>query len=762
MARSLSTPALASTRPSTGMTPQGHHGRRRGAGAGAGAGGSRTRPSTRGPDDAYVGGAPAFNRPSTVAGRQPLSGYGRTQAGGLARTGGLAIAGEQHGTEIERAMTPVGGRRGSRGRTSAVYVMPFTAGSCIGGSPNRIAPEVLGSLTHTGVLLDFGGQAMWELGIVMYELCLGHHPLPRYAVGHHASAGIVYSVESLPRLPPDTYPPGFAELLKSAAHPQPSKRPTLSDFLAQLKHIMATAPPPKPKPKPKPKVKKAPPKPKTPEPVAEPDPEPEPEPAAPPTPEPRTPPPAPPTPEPSPPKAPPPPWRYSMQAHHGGVSCLLLLDGHTALSGGHDGTVAKWSLGDDGGTQTAVMRGHEGAVCSLARVSRATVASAASDADVRLWDVASGVCVATLSGHTSMVNCLQMAGPYLVSASVDHSVRVWTVPTSPVDEGSSGSADASASVRSAGAGAAAGAATPTEPPAPGSLQSACACRAVLDEHRDWVQCVLPVGVPTWGVVSGSADNLLLLWDLSSAAASSRSVATLEGHANAVHCVTALGPEHVVSGSGDETLKVWNVTEAACCVTLWGHHDGVTAVATISDTRVVSGSDDNEVRIWDVDMSFPSDTLACTWTLKGHVDSIREVVVPQAAALVSTGRDGAVRLWNLAAPDERVALACVWRDAEPSAPGAERPSGDDGGDGLEPFPACVACGRGGDVLVTGSSDGRVKVWPSVAATIATVAADVVPARASAGGTLAAKAAKAVASGASAVATPATEVGAVSAP
>ena len=89
------------------------------------------------------------------------------------------------------------------------------------------------------------------------------------------------------------------------------------------------------------------------------------------------------------------------------------------------------------------------------------------------------------------------------------------------------------------------------------------------------------------VVSGSEDNTLKVWDV----ATGECVATLEGHSNSVRCgvhctfVTmwfVVGQVRCrVSGraarrvwSGDKTLKVWDVATGECVATLEGHSDYV--------------------------------------------------------------------------------------------------------------------------------------------------------------------------------------------
>ena len=57
--------------------------------------------------------------------------------------------------------------------------------------------------------------------------------------------------------------------------------------------------------------------------------------------------------------------------------------------------------------------------------------------------------------------------------------------------------------------------------------------------------------------------------------------------------------HIISGSDDKTIRVWNPTTGQCIAgPFQGHTAGVWSVAYSPDgSQFVSGSGDNTVRVW---------------------------------------------------------------------------------------------------------------------------------------------------------------------
>jgi len=80
---------------------------------------------------------------------------------------------------------------------------------------------------------------------------------------------------------------------------------------------------------------------------------------------------------------------------------------------------------------------------------------------------------------------------------------------------------------------------------------------------------------------------------------------------------------------------------ACVAELQGHEGSIKCLAaSVDGRRVISGSSDNTVRIWD------AETYDCLKVLKGHQDSVNSVAISKnGRQIVSVSSDRTVRVWN---------------------------------------------------------------------------------------------------------------------
>jgi WD40 repeat protein len=184
---------------------------------------------------------------------------------------------------------------------------------------------------------------------------------------------------------------------------------------------------------------------------------------------------------------------------------------------------------------------------------------------------------------------------------------------------------------------------------------------------------------------------------------------------------------LASGSGDETIRIWDVKAASELAVFDGHQDDVYGVAFNHDRQrlvLASASWDKSIRLWDVQESSNLDTIL------SHQAAVRGLAFsPAGRYLVSAAEDHRLRRWKIrkgraGAMVNRVGGAAILLsvaftpDESLVAFGSEddfirlwntsslqfsKLSGHYG-DGLS-----VAISRDGKYLASGSSDGKIRLW-----------------------------------------------------
>ncbi|KAJ7772931.1 WD40 repeat-like protein [Mycena maculata] len=239
--------------------------------------------------------------------------------------------------------------------------------------------------------------------------------------------------------------------------------------------------------------------------------------------------------------------------HEDSVLCVRL-DGRRLVSCSKDRTVRTYSFPDL--TPQFVLGAHRAAVNAVALFDTLIV-SGSGDRSVRLWDAATGKLLRTFENHhTRGIASIDFMAPYVVSGSSDKHLRLFDITTfqgwstSPEYDG-------------------------TPPPAP-LAPGAVVCAA----------CGSTAG-------AGAAHP--------PRAATQRCV-----HADLVRSV-ALGPDFVLSGSYDLSIKVWDRKTGALVADLTGGHSGRIFCIGFDCTKIVSCGEDQRICVWDfshgIDTSF---------------------------------------------------------------------------------------------------------------------------------------------------------------
>jgi len=141
------------------------------------------------------------------------------------------------------------------------------------------------------------------------------------------------------------------------------------------------------------------------------------------------------------------------------------------------------------------------------------------------------------------------------------------------------------------------------------------------------------------LASGSDDKTIKLWDVTIGF----EIRTIKGHTEGVNSV-AFSPDGrlLASGSADNTIKLWEVATGTEVRTLTGHTSRVTSVAFSPNGRLLaSGSWDKTIKLWDVA------TGREVTTLSGHIGAVSSVAFsPDGKLLASGSGDKTIKLWDV--------------------------------------------------------------------------------------------------------------------
>ena len=198
----------------------------------------------------------------------------------------------------------------------------------------------------------------------------------------------------------------------------------------------------------------------------------------------------------------------------------------------------------------------------------------------------------------------------------------------------------------------------------------------LEGHSDSVKAIAltPDGKT---LISGSRDNTIKIWDLGTGTEKF----TLKGHSSSVNAITVTPDgKTVISGSYDESIKIWDLGTGIEKFTLKGHRSSVNEIVLTPDGITVISSCDDKIKIWDLG------TGTEKFTLEGYSYSLNEIALTPDGKTVIYHSYNTIKIWDLQTGQEKFTL-----------------------EGHSYSVNAIAVTPDGKTVISGSDDNTIKIW-----------------------------------------------------
>ena len=226
-------------------------------------------------------------------------------------------------------------------------------------------------------------------------------------------------------------------------------------------------------------------------------------------------------------------------------------------------------------------------------LSNGDVLSWGGDNNLRIFDLQTGVCKATLKGHADKINgAIELSSGDILSSSLDNSLRRWSLDGK--------------------------------------------CQMVMEGHTDSIlSCYI---FPSGEIISCSNDQTLRLWSLDGTCK-----AIMKGHTDKILGSCILHSCDILTWGKDQTLRLWS-PDGTCKAVMEGHTDWINNAVELQSGDILSWcnyynhENDQTLRLWSPDGT-------CKAVMCEHNCTINGIIELRSGDILSWGLSDAMHLWS---------------------------------------------------------------------------------------------------------------------
>ena len=262
------------------------------------------------------------------------------------------------------------------------------------------------------------------------------------------------------------------------------------------------------------------------------------------------------------------------------------------ISASEDLKIKVWDLNTGKCLRTLTgHHGHQDWVTSLFIIPNNKFISGSWDTTVKLWDLATYKCLKTYKNESEVWSLCLISDNQIACGCVDGTINIWNL-------------DNSIKVK------------------------------IIKAHDDWV--VYLYLVDKCKLISCSGDKKIKIWNLEKF----ECIKVLEGYSSKIACLELTSNGNILSCSGEKTVRLWRIETGEIIKTIQFDHP-VYSVKILNEDLIAAALPSGQIQIYNLS------TMKQIKTIDAHLSTIYHLhFVSPSGCLLSSSATGEIKLWKI--------------------------------------------------------------------------------------------------------------------